>query len=207
MLSEEQRAVLIDDLQENLVFEFQGYRPTVNVYRFGEGFERDQPYILVEFMPSSRAKFRSISYVIGNATPNGQYKQYGYCQIENCTIYCYCGEFPRQHNLNGRLFTYAMAETVLKWIQRNWEQLLWKMYASFDRGEDIFAITDESFYDPITSTQIYCYSLNLYLRTQMRWDKIPNQFTGEELVDIIGAYGKSTNEDDYNLIKRIEYGE
>jgi hypothetical protein len=100
-----------------------------------------------------------------------------------------------------------MAMTTLRWVQRNWEQLLWKMYASWDRGEDMFAIFDESFYDPDTATQIYCYRISLYIRTQVRWDKIPERFEGEELVDKIGAYGKSTNEEDYRLIKNIEYSE
>lgn len=207
MLSETNRGVLIEDLHKNLLFEYQGYSPPLNVYRYGEGFQRDQPYILIDFMPANRAKFRSISDVIGNATPNGQYKQYGYCQIENCVIYCYCGEFPNDFGLNGRLFTEAMAITTLEWVQRNWETLLWKMYASFDRAEDMFAYFDQSFYDQDTGSQIYCYNINLYLRTQVRWDKIPKQFEGEELVDIIGAYGKSTQEDDLRLIKRIEYSE
>jgi hypothetical protein len=207
MLSEENRKDLIEDLHKNLLFEFQGYSPPVNVFRSGEGFAREQPYILVEFLTSNRAIFRSISDVIGPATPNGQYKQYGYCQIENCVIYCYCGEFPKNFGLNGRFFTEAMAMTSLTWVQRNWEQLLWKMYASWDRGEDMWQLHDDSFYDQDTGTQTYCYRLSLYIRTQVRWDKIPKSFEGEELVNIIGAYGKSTQEDEYKLIKRIEYSE
>jgi hypothetical protein len=207
MLTEANRKDLIEDLQRNLRFDFQGYSPPLNVYRYGEGFDRNQPYILVEFLPSNRAKFRSISDIIGPATPLGEYKQYGYCQIENCIIYCYCGEFPKEFSLNGRFFTEAMATTTLRWVQRNWEQLLWKMYASWDRGEDMFAIYDESYYDPDTATQVYCYRISLYIRTQVRWDKIPERFAGEELVNIIGTYGKSTNEEEYRLIKRIEYSE
>lgn len=207
MLSESQRAELIEDLQKNINFEYEGYTPPINVYRYGEGFDRTTPYILVEFLPSNRKKFQSISDVIGPATEKGQYYEYGYCQIEVCNIYCYCGEFPDDNKLNGRLFTYYMAETVLKWVQRNWEQLLWKMYASFDRAEDMWAIYDDSFYDPLTRTRIYCYRISMYLRTHVRWNKIPPTFTGDELVDIISVYGKSTNEEGYQLIKRLEYGE
>ena len=91
MLTEINRQGLIEDLQKNINFSYQDYNPEVNVFRSGEGFNRENPYILIEFLPANRKKFRSISDVIGNATPQGEYKQYGWCQIELCSIYCYCG--------------------------------------------------------------------------------------------------------------------
>lgn len=203
MLTEQNRVDIIEDFQKNLHFKYMEFTPTVNIYRYGEGFEKKNPYILTEFLPAKRSRFKSISDVIGNATPNGQYKQYGYCQIELMSLYCYSGEFHDDNDLNGRLLTYALANTLLVYILRNLEQLLWKMYASFDRGEDI-NIKDNSYYDPNTASKIYCYSIDVYLRTQMRWDKIPNTFEEEEILEKISVFGKTTDQENYNLIKRID---
>jgi len=194
LLTEEYRATLIESLQKNLNFEYQGYRPLVNVYRHGEGFDRKNPYILVLFLPSNRHKFRSISDAIGKATPLGKYVTYGYAQIEKCSIYSYCGEFPSNFGLNGRFFTEAMALTSMKYVQRNWESILWDMYCSFDRGEDMWAIFDESFYDPNIGTQIYCYRLDIYIRTPVRWDKVPVDYDEEEdVLETVHTSVGSTN--------------
>ena len=77
------------------------------------------------------------------------------------------------------------------------------MYASFDRGEDI-NIKDNTYYDPNTAIKIYCYSFDVYLRTQMRWDKIPDTFEGDDILEKIGVFGKTVDQENYNLIKRID---
>lgn len=206
MLTEINRKDLIEDLQKNINFSYGQYNPDINVFRSGEGFDRKNPYILVEFLPANRKKFRSISDVIGKATEHGQYKQYGYCQIELCSIYCYCGEFVKERSINGRIFTNELATNILKYIMRNWETVLWKMYASFDRSEDI-VIRDVSTYNPETGTMVYCYSIDLYLRTQFRWDKIPPEHTEDAVALKAGLFVKSTNEEDYNLLININVEE
>ncbi|MEE9438991.1 MAG: hypothetical protein V3V14_08335 [Saprospiraceae bacterium] len=206
MLTEINRKDLIEDLHKNINFSYQQYNPDINVFRSGEGFDRKNPYILVEFLPANRKKFRSISDVIGKATEHGQYKQYGYCQIELCSIYCYCGEFVKERSINGRIFTNELAANILKYIMRNWESVLWKMYASFDRSEDI-VIRDVSTYNPETGTMVYCYSIDLYLRTQFRWDKIPPEHTEDTVALKAGLFVKSTNEEDYNLLININVEE
>lgn len=204
MLTEKNRGDLIEDLNNNLSFTYEEYTPTVVVNRHGEGFRETHPYVLVGFLPANRPKFRSIGDVIGKATESGQYKQYGYCQIEEANIYCYCGEYHNQNDINGRLLTWHLADTVRLWILRNWEQLLWKMGASFDRSVDLNIIKDLSTYDPTTESMIYCYGLSFLLRTQVRWDKIPDTFEGEDIVEEIALYMKSTQEEDYEFIKRIK---
>jgi len=205
MLTEEQRAYLIDDLYKNLNFSYKSFSPRVNVYRYGESFDESLPYILVEFLPTSRNKFRSISDIIGYATEKGYYYEYGFCQIEEVTFYCYSGEFHNRNRLNGRLFTYSLAETVLRYIQRNWEYILAGMNASLDRNETYYGIRDSTYYNDITSTKIYCYSIEVFLRTQMRWNKVPIGYEGDDdkIVKTIGAYSKQSDEDEYSLIKRI----
>ena len=204
MLSSENRKDLIEDINENISFTFEEITPSIAVNRYGEGFKQQNPYILIEFLPANRPKFRSVSDVIGKATTNGQYKQYGYCQIEEVSLYCYAGEFHNENNVNGRDLVMHLADTVRIWILRNWEQLLWKMNASFDRSEDLNIIRDLSTYDPNTQSLIYCTKISFFLRTQVRWDKIPELFEGEEIVEKIGVFGKSTSEDEYEFIERIE---
>jgi len=205
MFNEEQREFIIEDMHKNLNFKYLEYSPLVNVNRYGEGFDKQFPYVLIEFLPANRNKFRSISDFIGNATPAGQYAQYGFCQMEAINIYCYCGEFHNDLKLNGRKLTYHLAEVVMSYVQRNWEQIFWKMYASIDRAETIYSIKDSSYYDENTSSKIYCYSFDVYARTQMRWNKIPLTFDGEEeIIEGITELLVKTQEEDYKLIGNIK---
>lgn len=204
MLSEDNRDYIIDDLHDNLLFKHMEFTPIVDVYRYGEGVELENPYILVEFLPANRNKFRSISDVIGNATPSGQYKQYGFCQLEMCSIYCYSGEFHKDYNLNGRKLTYALAEQVLTYIQKNWESILWSMYASLDRAESLWFIRDVSYYDQSKGSKVYCYSIDVYIRTQMRWNKVPDTFEEEDVVEQTMLYMKHTDEEEFSIIKHID---
>jgi len=203
MLTEDNRDYIVEEMHNDLTFTFNGFTPTVNVYRYGEGFDVEFPYILIEFLPANRNKFRSISDVIGDATPSGQYKQYGFCQLELASIYCYCGEFHNTYALSGRKLTYHLAEIALNYIQRNWEQILWDMNACIDRLENLWIIKDISRYDSDKGSKIYCYAIDVYLRTQMRWNKIPVGFEEEDIIEQIGVFGKSTQEDEYKLIKQI----
>ena len=182
MFSEDQREYIIEDMHKNINFKYLEYTPPVKVYRYGESFDKSTPYVLVEFLPANRNKFRSISDFIGYASPAGQYAQYGFCQMEVINVYCYCGEFHNNFELNGRKLTAHLAEVVLNYVQKNWEQIFWKMYASIDRAETLWSLKDSSYYDDNTASKIYCYSFDVYARTQMRWNKIPDSFDGEEEV-------------------------
>lgn len=204
MLSIENEEYIIEDMQKNLNFSYLEYIPPVNVYRYGESFDKSLPYILIEFLPANRNKFRSISDIIGNATPKGAFKQYGFCQMEVVNIYCYCGEFHNDFQLNGRKLTYHLAETALRYVQKNWEQMLWRMYASFDRAETLYAIKDDSYYEKTTESKIYCYNFDVYIRTQMQWNKVPDSFEEEEIVEKTNLYIKSADDDEFKIIKHID---
>lgn len=204
MLTEQNRQDLVNDLNDNVTFKYQSFEPTMSVMRHREGIREKFPYVTVEFLPANRTRFRSISDIIGKATESGQYKQYGYCQLEQVNIYCYCGERHNKDTLNGRLLTYAIADAIRLWVLRNWEQLLYKMYASFDRSDDFNMIKDLSYYNIDTESWIYCYGLSFMLRTQVRWDKIPTDFEEEDIIEKVGLYIKTTSEDEYELIKQID---
>lgn len=202
MFNEDQREFIVEDAHKNLNFRYLEYSPPVNVLRFGESFDKQFPYVLIDFLPANRNKFRSISDFIGYATPAGQYAQYGFCQMEVINVYCYCGEFHNNFKLNGRKLTAHLADTVLRYVQKNWEIIFKNMYASIDRVETLWALKDSSYYDENTGSKIYCYSFDVYARTQMRWNKVPEAFDGEEEIceGISEISVKIETEEEYNLI-------
>jgi len=186
MLKETERNVFVDDIN-GLDFTYESHDPQVKVYRYGEGFSRLNPTILVGFMPSNRKRFQSVSDVIGHA--KGDYYQYGFCQVELCTIHCYCQEkhktADQSTTINGRMLCYDMAEKCLNRVLKVWENILADFNATLDRKETI-VIKDLSTYDPATETRIYNYDIDVYLRTQFRWDKVPAGYEEEDdLAEIV----------------------
>jgi len=186
MLKETERNTIVDRVN-SLDFTYQGKNPQVKVYRYGEGFSRTNPTILVQFFPASRKKFQSVSDVIGKT--KGDYYQYGYCQIELCSIHCYCQEKHQSADkttlINGRMLCYDMAIKCLEDILKVWENILYDFNATLDMKEAI-VIKDLSTYDPVTETRIYNYDIDVYLRTQFRWDKVPDGYEeGDDLAEIV----------------------
>lgn len=204
MLKETERNIFVDDIN-GLDFTYEGHDPQVKVYRYGEGFSRNNPTILVGFMPSSRKRFQSVGDAIGHA--KGDYYQYGFCQVELCTIHCYCQEkhetLDKSTVINGRMLCYDMAEKCLNRVLKVWENILFDFNASLDRKETII-IKDLSTYDPITETRIYNYDIDVYLRTQFRWDKVPDGYEEtDDLAEIVEFEVEETNQGtkDYIIIK------
>ena len=85
-LNTDLKNALVDDIN-GIDFTYQTLNPQVKVYRYGEGFSRINPNVLIEYLPSNRKRFQSVSDVIGYA--KGDYYRYGYIRVELCTIHCY----------------------------------------------------------------------------------------------------------------------
>jgi hypothetical protein len=205
MLTSTARNTLVDRVN-SLDFTYQSKNPQVKVYRYGEGFSRTNPTILVQFLPASRMKFKSVSDVIGYA--KGDYYQYAYCQIELCSIHCYCQEKHESADkttvINGRMLCEFMAEKCLEDVLKVWEDILYDFNASFDRKEAV-VVRDLSTYDPVTETRIYNYDIDVYLRTQFRWDKVPDGYEEDgDLAKILEYEAKETlTQKKYNIIIKI----
>jgi len=205
MLKETERNTLVDDIN-GLDFTYQSLDPQVKVYRYGDGFSRINPTILVQFMPANRKRFQSVGDAIGKA--KGDYYQYGFCQIELCTIHCYCQEKHETADkttvINGRMLCYDMAEKCLNRVLKYWENILFDFNACFDRKETII-IKDLSTYDPVTETRIYNYDIDVYLRTQFRWDKVPDGYDEEddlaEIIELSEVEEQQQNTKDNIIIK------
>ena len=174
------RQALVDDIY-GLDFTYQGLNPQVKVYRYGEGFSRINPTIMIGFLPSNRKRFQSVGDIIGKA--QGDYYRYGYCRVELCTIHCYCREEHKDAEkttiINGRILCEFIAEKCLQRVLKVWEDILLDYNASFDRKDTIPVMRDLSFYDEISETQIYNYDIDVYLRIPFTWDKVPEGYDDE----------------------------
>lgn len=180
-LLENQRAFFVDDLR-TVDFFYGGFDPQVEVYRWGEGFSQEHPFILVKFLPANRKKFQSLSDVIGIAS--GRFHEYGMCHIELVTISVYCNEYHRNDEdsvaINGRLLCDFIANQCLTRVLKDWERLLKNYGACFDRKDTIPVIKDLSGYDRETATMKYNYEFDIILRTQLRWNKVPDGYDENE---------------------------
>jgi len=203
MLTETERAVLIDDINSNrLDFTYGTFVPDVEVYRFGAGFKKKLPYVLIDFLPASRNKFRSVSNAIG--IDKGKYVEYGYCQLEYVAIKCYCNEFHDNKEVIGRLLAEHILQVIRKHVLKNWDYLLRDMAACIDKAEDI------SIKNPVTyvrkhATKVIVFELEFYLRTQFRWRKTPDDYVPAP-VERVGVYMKENREVNYEY-EEIKYEE
>ncbi len=190
MSDTELRNALIDDIKDNVDFTYQTFDPQVKVYRYGEGFSRINPIVMIQFLPSNRKRFQSVSDIIGYA--EGDYYRYGYIRVELCTIHCYCQEkhetVDKTTIFNGRVLCEFMAKKCLERVMKVWENILLDHYSSFDMKDTIPIIKDLSVYDEISETQIYNYDIDVYLRIPFTWDKVPDGYDDEgDLANILSV--------------------
>jgi len=182
MLTETQRGILVDDVkaffdQYTYTIGEIDFDPGVEVFRHNEPFKTENPYVMVQFLPTTRNKFRSLSDVTGIAS--GRFKQFSFCQIELCSLHFYCHQThynaDKTVELEGRLLCASMAENTLERINKYWETLLNEWGACFDNRESL-VIKDFSGLSEMHSTRIYNYDIDVYLRTQFKWNKVPEGY-------------------------------
>jgi len=193
MLTEAQRGIIVDDVkaffdQYKYTINSTEFDPDVKVYRHNESFDTENPYVMVQFLPTTRNKFRSLSDVTGIA--EGRYMQFSFCQIELCSLHFYCNRMhynaDKTKKVNGRLLCADMAEKLLERINKYWDLLLIQWGACFDNRENL-VIKDFSGLNEMHQTKIYNYDIDVYLRTQFKWNKVPEGYDpDEELADNIG---------------------
>ncbi len=172
------RNALVDDIKDNVDFTYKTLDPQVKVYRYGDGFSKIHPSVLIGFLPSNRKRFQSVSDIIGIA--EGDYYRYGYARVELCTIHVYCSEkhetVDKTTVFNGRMLGEFIAEQCLQRVLKVWENILFDYKASFDRVDTIPVVRDLSLYDEISETWIYNYDIDVYLRIPFFWDKVPDGY-------------------------------
>lgn len=164
---EQERGRLINDLQNNVDYSFGNWNPDMKIWRSGEIHEKRLPFGVVDFLPTSRFKFKSLGDAIGKV--DDIHYQYGYCELEMVTISIYANKFQNNRKVNAREFAYNTLLRIRKHIFRTWPSILRKFGASIERGinANIIDLTD---YREDIGTRMYEYDMNFYLRTDVRWD-------------------------------------
>lgn len=203
MLTEFQRRVYIADLDQNVDYTFGTWDVNPKILRHGEGFDKKHPYVTVRFLPASRDKFRSLSNYIGKAEGSNQYSEFGWCQLENVVISAYCHEQAQTRTIPGRLVAEFIIKQIATHILRCWDLLTNFSHACLDDIENVNYV-DRSVYDKTKSSKVYIYELSFYLRTQFRWDNLPEDFTEDVLIDEIKVLelneGENQGPINYNTI-------
>lgn len=171
MLTEETRKTLIEDIQK-MDFSFNGYSPDIEVWRVGEGRKRVLPYVSIDFLPTSKKMFASLGDVVGwKADPD--YHRFGFCEIELVSITVYAEQ--QMENVYGRLFCDNAIRKIRKRVLSRWEPILYEVEACLDRSINP-SIRDLSAYLDTFGTQMFAYQLDVYLRTNVSWDYMPDGY-------------------------------
>jgi len=197
MLTEEEREILVNDFKQNVTWEYDSWDIDPVIMREGATIKKKRANIVISFKPTSRFKFASISDVIGNATDQGEYKNYGKCQLEQCVMRFYCNEHHRNRTYNGRTIAEYMARIGMNRVIREWDGLFFQFGLAFDRQEQLGVIDDVSLFDQKTKTWFYIFEISFMIRTHFRWNYIPDDYVEDVIVESIGINYKSENQDTF----------
>lgn len=183
MLTEGKRGLLINDLQQNVTFEYKGWNINPRIMRERSGYPKKNPFITVGYYPTTRDKFRSISNVIGNYTEDGNYYEYGMCQLENVVIRSYANKLHKDREMEGRFIVSHMSNQIIWRILTAWQYgLLYSIYCSLDDA-NIFPV-DKSFFDSKKGTMFYINEISFNIRTPIRWNIKPDDYESKPILDI-----------------------
>lgn len=190
MLSSKGRALLKKDLQSmDFTYNYEGHTwvPAMNVWRAGEGRERSLPHISIDFFPTSRKKFASISDLVDKHDINPEYNRHGYCELELVNVVVYANQHHSNSRVHGRLFCEWAIKKMRQRVLSRWEPILYEVQACLERSITP-PISDVSAYLGTVGTKRYAYSMDVYLRTNVTWDYTPDD------PDLIGSgvYARST---------------
>jgi len=167
--SETAKKELIEDLQNNISYSFNGWSPSVNVWRAGEGYERKLPYIAVDFIQTSDKRFASFADIVGRI--DDMRFEYAYCEIELVNITIYTNKYHNSKAVIGREYASEILTRIRSRILAYWsDTILYRYKASVGRGQPA-PIRDLTLYDVETGTRIHEFDLTVFLRTDVRWYK------------------------------------
>lgn len=169
----------IEDIQNNVDFSYGSWNPTIEVWRAGEGHERELPYIAVDYISTSDKKHASLADVVGRIDDHRY--EYAYCETEVVTITIYTKKYHNSGNTRGRNYADVILKRIRDRIFAYWtDRFLYKYRASVDRGRGA-PIRDLTIFDVETTTRIHEYELTVFLKTDVRWYRdLPQDVESEE---------------------------
>lgn len=196
MLTEVARGSLIDDLQNNVSYTYDGWSSSLNVWRAREHQEIDLPYVVVDFVSTSRKLFPSLGDYIGFI--DDSYIVRGYCELELVNISCLANKYHNNREVRGREFVTTILERIRNRILGHWNSILAEYGASIERGIAM-PIRDLTGYRGDVGTRKLEYDLDVYIRTDVRWDVKPD---GEDIetARAESAFATLNNKNKINVI-------
>ena len=159
---------MINDLQNNVDYEYEGWDPEIQVWRAGEGHERKLPYIAVDYVETSMDLFKSMGHIVGRV--DDLRYEHAYCELELVDITVYAAKYHNSGAIRGRNFASWAILKIRTRILAYWNYILYNFNASVDRAR-AYPIRDLSVFKDDITTRIYEFNLNIFLRTDVRWRK------------------------------------
>jgi hypothetical protein len=179
MLYESTHDKLIDDIQNQLDFSYGAWDPPIKVWRAGEGFKREFPYVAIDFIATSLKRFPSLADVVGRI--DDIYFTYAYCELELCTITVFTRKYHNNNLVRGRSYAVILADRIRKRILAFWNDILKDNKASIDRSRAM-PVRDLTNYRADTGDRVHEYDINIFIRTDVRWSRMPSTYEVEEVL-------------------------
>lgn len=173
MLYESTHNLLIDDLQNQVDFSYGAWNPPIKVWRAGEGFAREYPYVAVDFIQTSMKNFPSMSDIVGRV--DDIYYTYAYCELELVTVTVYARKYHNNNTVRGRNYAVIIADRIRKRILAFWNDILKDNNASIDRSRAT-PVRDLTNYRAESGDRIHEYELDVFIRTDVRWSRMPDDY-------------------------------
>lgn len=167
--SELVKGKLINDLQNQIDFSYNGWSPAVLVWRAGEGHERKLPYIAVDFIETSDKRFPSFADIVGRI--DDKRYEYAFCETEFVTVTCYAKKYHYNDTIRGRSYAFEILDQIRTRILAYWSDTILNKYNhSVDRSRGA-PIRDLTLFDTETATRVHEIELTVFLKTDVRWYK------------------------------------
>ena len=188
MLYESTHDKLIDDIQNQVDFSYGAWDPSIQVWRAGEGFKREFPYVAIDFIATSMKKFPSLADVVGRI--DDIYFTYAYCELELCTVTVFTKKYHNDGNVRGRTYASILANRIRIRILAFWNDILKDNKASIDRSKAM-PVRDLTNYRAESGDRVHEYDINIFIRTDVRWSRMPSTYEVEKIL-ADEARGEST---------------
>jgi len=179
MLYESTKDRMIDDIQNQVDFSYGSWNPSIQVWRAGEGFKREFPYVAIDFIQTSEKKFPSLADIVGRI--DDVYFTYAYCEVELVTITVYAKKYHNNNTVRGRNYAIIIADRIRRRILGFWNDILRDQNASIDRSKPT-PVKDLTNFRAESGDRIHEYELDVYIRTDVRWSRMPDDYEVDEKV-------------------------
>ena len=179
MLYESTHDKLIDDIQNQVDFSYGAWDPSIQVWRAGEGFKREFPYVAIDFIATSMKRFPSLADVVGRI--DDIYFTYAYCELELCTVTVFTKKYHNNNNVRGRNYAVVLANRIRTRILAFWNDILKDNKASIDRSKAM-PVRDLTNYRDESGDRVHEYDINIFIRTDVRWSRMPSTYEVEKIL-------------------------